>query len=87
MLTISAIELGIVCRSKTLRELRIEQLESGRFVVAAVIKTEDQPRTLVTHRNHRREWASLDTLCRHIGSQYGRFIPSAKLNFHQGVSS
>jgi hypothetical protein len=65
-------ELLMLIQSRALRQFNIMQADSGsRFRLHISLKVSQAALVLMGTRNKPREWASLDTLAKHIDTKYG----------------
>lgn len=77
MTTVTERELLLFIKSRVLRQLDVIQMGGGRFQLRASITVAPGGLVLCGSRNKPREWASLDTLVRHICTKYGAPCPIA----------
>jgi hypothetical protein len=77
MTTVTERDLLLYIKSKVLRQLEVLPTGSGRFQLRASLTVAPGGLILCGSRNKPREWASLDTLARHICIKYGAPCPIA----------
>lgn len=64
-------ELDIAGKNKAIEQLRVQQLENGKFSIIAKLTWRPAEQVLFTQRKKVRGWASLDRLLKHTRDKYG----------------
>ncbi|SFQ43259.1 hypothetical protein [Variovorax sp. 770b2] len=63
-------DLMLFMKSGVLKQFNISQSKCGRYSLHISLTIEKEEFILAGTRNKPREWASLDTLAKHIGARY-----------------